>query len=408
MHEGFFEVDPFSAGLAVGGLGEWREVGEHAADAEAVDEVHGGFEVLGVAAGVAEDLVGGDFVRVGPGGEEVCDGGGEFFGVDFRAGALLPAGRAGLEAEIEGFEAGADHQLCEFGREKSGVEGVWAVEVVIRAAGGGVFEEGGEGVFGVEEQGIVVEGDVVCAEAAEEVEFGQRAVAGAGFEAAVDFGDRAIGAPEGAAVGEFEDADVECGVCLPESWPGGVGLDVEERPERGEVRSGHDEVCAEGCGVFGAEGGVVAAEDDAGGGGEAADVFDDFAGAGVPVGHGDLHEGEVEGAASGEEAAEEGSRQAEAAVVAGDGLQAGGPGDSLGGEAASAPAVGFAGLVAGEGGMEAVEVVEEGEVGAVLQESGDGEQAVGLEPEVVGREVVDRRIDEQDFRSRRTGHCSFP
>lgn len=98
----------------------------------------------------------------------------------------------------------------------------------------------------------------------------------------------------------------------------------------------------------------------------------------------------------GEEGLEDFSGQAKAVEAAGDVFEAEGLLDSLLIESAAAPLVGLQRVV-GEIWMEAVEVIEEDEVGFAAEVSGYTEQAVGLEPEVVGGEVVDRRIDKEDF-----------
>jgi len=113
VHQGLVEVDPFSAEFAVGGCRQGGEVGERALDAEAVYEVHGGFKVLEVAVGVAEDLVGRNVFGIGACGEEIFDSFGKLLRIDFRACLLLPVGRCGFEAEIESLETCADHELCD-------------------------------------------------------------------------------------------------------------------------------------------------------------------------------------------------------------------------------------------------------------------------------------------------------
>lgn len=49
------------------------------------------------------------------------------------------------------------------------MDGVWGVEIY--AGGSGVFEERHKSFFGLEEQGIVVESDILYASCSEDVEF---------------------------------------------------------------------------------------------------------------------------------------------------------------------------------------------------------------------------------------------
>jgi hypothetical protein len=48
--------------------------------------------------------------------------------------------------------------------------------------------------------------------------------------------------------------------------------------------------------------------------------------------------------------------------------------------------------------MQPIEIVEELKIRLAAQISCDTQQAVGLQPEVVGGKVIDRRIHQQDFR----------
>jgi len=109
-----------------------------------------------------------------------------------------------------------------------------------------------------------------------------------------------------------------------------------------------------------------------------ADVLHDFFDALAPVCHHCLYEDVVGRGGFGEEALEYVARQAEAAVAAPDMFEAWRGFDSFLVELASAPLVGLEFFLGGGVGVEAVEVIEEGEVGLAAEVSGDGQQAVGL------------------------------
>jgi len=109
VKERLIHVDPSAAELAIGCSWYRREVGEHAADAEAVNKTHRFFQLLGIGVGMAEDLIGRDVVGSSAGGDKEVDRLGEFGGGDFGAGTLLPLQRGTLKPQIESFKTCLNH-----------------------------------------------------------------------------------------------------------------------------------------------------------------------------------------------------------------------------------------------------------------------------------------------------------
>ena len=117
----------------------------------------------------------------------------------------------------------------------------------------------------------------------------------------------------------------------------------------------------------------------------------------VPVGHCRLDHDKIERPFFGQEIGEQISRQAEPPKVAGDCFENRRSRGMFAAEPASTPPVGFKLLLPSHKGGQPVEVVEQLKVGLASKKSGHAEQAGGLEPEIVCREVIDRRIHEQNL-----------
>lgn len=146
----------------------------------------------------------------------------------------------------------------------------------------------------------------------------------------------------------------------------------------------------------GADGGVRAAQHYLCARGDAAKVIYDFFDAGVPVCHYGLDEDGIEGGLEGEPTVESGLWDAEAVVFAGYTFKRLGFWDYLLEELASAEGVGMIFFDGGHEGALAVEKIKEGKIDRGAKRCGGGEHAVGLEPEIVGGEIVDGRVYEQD------------
>jgi hypothetical protein len=98
VHQGFVQVDPFAAVFTIGRAGDRGEIGQHSADAEAVDKSHRSFEFLDSDVRMAQDLICSDVRRLGAGGGEMLDRSCKLFGKNLRARAFLSPNRCTFEA----------------------------------------------------------------------------------------------------------------------------------------------------------------------------------------------------------------------------------------------------------------------------------------------------------------------
>ncbi len=142
----------------------------------------------------------------------------------------------------------------------------------------------------------------------------------------------------------------------------------QRRQESFLGRAGDDEVGPRfGTGVAGAEGRIDPAEDDGNGAELAADEVDDRLDPRIPVGHARGHQDGVRTGQSGKLRLEQGHGEAVAREPAGDAADDFGLGDLLFRERAAA--IGLAGRMTGQAGMEAVQAVDERH--AVRREAAD-------------------------------------
>lgn len=168
---------------------------------------------------------------------------------------------------------------------------------------------------------------------------------------------------------------------------------MKELGQRLEVVAFNDQIGAEAGGMPGAQGGVVAAQNDARIRTATAQLFDDLRHTRIPVGHYSLNQSDVERAARRQQVAKVGTGQTKPVVAARNGLQ-GRRFLDLGGEKpAPAPAVLLE--LGRYRRMQPVQEVEENQIGRVTQLAGNPQQAVRLEPEIIRRKIVDRRIYQQ-------------
>jgi hypothetical protein len=199
----------------------------------------------------------------------------------------------------------------------------------------------------------------------------------------VEEGDGAVGTPEGAALGELQYPYPALDIVA--EWEIITGRQVQGLPEWIEMGSLHYQIRSQRGGVLRAEGGIHAAQGYFGPRLQVTDIFYHLNYPGIPIGHHGLDQYPVEAFLS-QEQPEIRPGFSEATVTAldiGEGCRFR---DIPVFKSAAAPGVT----------LFRDEEIKEGQPTKPAQPSGDSKHSIGPQPEIVGREIVYRRIDQKD------------
>src|SRR5215471_16618821 len=166
-------------------------------------KMHRGLDVLLIGLRVCHDQIRRDLAEIGASTDEVLHGLLEFMGIDFPARVALPGIRTALKAQIKGPKICLHHQTRHVFGKKPGIEGVRRMEVRFQLALHDLAQEGQQDLLWLEQQGIIVERDLLRSTLAEPGEFRQHALERARSKRWVYLWHRTVGTLEGTAISEF-------------------------------------------------------------------------------------------------------------------------------------------------------------------------------------------------------------
>ncbi len=168
--ERFVQVCVLAAEFAVRGARNGREFRQHDTQTQLVGEAHGVFQPLPVSERMPGNQVTAKPGRAESGFFEEGRGPFQFVGVDLSAGLTLPLALAAFETQVDVLEPCLGHEFGNSGRDEPGIERIGRVKRQVNAAAKHSFKERKQGVFRLEEEGVVVENGVLDATSDQELQ----------------------------------------------------------------------------------------------------------------------------------------------------------------------------------------------------------------------------------------------
>src|SRR5262245_33501828 len=139
-------------------------------------KIHRGFDVLLLSLRVCHDQIRRDLADISASTDEMLYDLLKFMGIDFPARVALPGIRTALKAQIKRPKTCLHHTVCQVFGNKSSIESIRRMEVRLQPALHDLAQEGQQDLVWLEQQGIIIEGDMLRATLAEPGELCQRAL----------------------------------------------------------------------------------------------------------------------------------------------------------------------------------------------------------------------------------------
>src|SRR4029434_5926325 len=144
-----------------------------------------------------------DLADIGTSTDEVLHGLLKFMGIDFPPRVALPGIGTALKAQIKRLKTCLHHEARHVFGNKPRIEGIWRMEGRFQPALHDLAQEGQQDLVWLEQEGIIIERDMLRSTLAEPGELRQRALERARRKGWVHLRHRTVGTLEGAAIGEF-------------------------------------------------------------------------------------------------------------------------------------------------------------------------------------------------------------
>ena len=136
--------------------------------------------------------------------------------IDFPARVALPGIGTALKAQIERLKAYLHHRLRNVPGDKSGIEGIRRMEMCLQPVLHDLAQKGQQDLVWLEQQGIIIEGDMLRPTLAEPGEFHQCTFEWACRKRWVHLRHRTVGTLEGTAISEFDYANLQVRIGFPQ------------------------------------------------------------------------------------------------------------------------------------------------------------------------------------------------
>src|SRR5215467_4315928 len=179
-------------------------------------KMHRGVDVLLLSLRVCHDQIRRDLAYISASTDEVLHGLLKFMGIDFPARVALPGIRTALKAQIKRPKTCLHHAVRQVFGNKPGIKGIRRMEVRLQPALHDLAQEGQQDLVWLEQQGIIIERDMLRATPAKPGKLRQRALERARRKGWVHLRHRTVGTLEGTAIGEFYYAYTQVCIGLPE------------------------------------------------------------------------------------------------------------------------------------------------------------------------------------------------
>src|SRR5215831_16821764 len=166
-------------------------------------KIHRGFDVLLLSLRVRHDQIRRDLADISASTDEVLHGLLKFMGIDFPARVALPGIRTALKAQIKRPKTCLHHAARQVFGNKPDIESIRRMEVRLQPALYDLAQEGQQDLVWLEQQSIIIEGDMLRATLAEPGELRQRVLERARRKGWIHLRHRTVSTLEGTAIGEF-------------------------------------------------------------------------------------------------------------------------------------------------------------------------------------------------------------
>src|SRR3989442_9875194 len=179
-------------------------------------KIHRGLDVLLIGVRVCHNQIRRNLADIRTSTDEVLYSLLEFMGIDFPARVALPGIRTALKTQIKCPKTCLHHQVRHVFGNKPGIEGIRRMEVRFQPALHDLAQEGQQDLVWLEQQGIIIERDMLRSTPMERGEFRQYVLERACRKGWVHLRHRTVGTLEGTAIGEFYYAYTQVRIGLPE------------------------------------------------------------------------------------------------------------------------------------------------------------------------------------------------
>src|SRR5215813_13496800 len=167
MPQWLIQIDPLTTAFTIRRAGDWREFREHEPQPETMGKIHRGFDVLLLGLRVCHDQIRRDLADISTSTDEVLYGLLKFMGIDFPARVALPGIRTALKAQIKRPKTCLHHAARQVFGNKPGIEGIRRMEVRLQPALSDLAQEGQQDLVWLEQQGVIIERDMLRSTLAE-------------------------------------------------------------------------------------------------------------------------------------------------------------------------------------------------------------------------------------------------